>query len=417
LKRYLTSLPASTRSDFRKRPAVGAERGDDQLYWTVASDYLFAVRVLRGRTFAYDAINPALKAAFGASSDDVTGTPLSYYLGVKDTRALCKVFRNCLGEGAQVRVRHRLALGGSAREFETTVTPVFDPDTGIVLKLLGSHRDVSRESSQRDTEWTPDEDRRVSASLVHLQEDIQQRIASDLHDSTCQYLIAASLTVMRVRTAFGDPAVAERLCDDIDASIDQALKEMRAFAYLLHPRNLTVDGLKMSVEQYASGFGARTALQVKTRISPEVDRLPYQSQHSLLRVVQEALTNVFRHARATAVEISGKAADDNIELRISDNGRGMPAGQAMGGPSILLGVGIPAMRARLEQMGGKLEIRSAPGESGTTLCAIIPYDRKRRRLNRSNVVTDIRARGRTEVAAGSSNMQSGANRTPESTAK
>jgi len=358
-----------------------------------------------------------LKAAFGAVSDDVSGTPLSDYLGAEDTRALCKVFRNCLGEGDQVRVRHRLALDGSAREFETTVTPVFDPDTGIVLKLLGSHRDVSREPSQRGTEWTSDVDRRVSASLVHLQEDIQQRIASDLHDSTCQYLIAASLTVMRVRTAFADPAVAERLCNEIDASIDQALKEMRAFAYLLHPRNLTVDGLKMSVEQYASGFGARTALRVRTRISPEVDRLPYQSQHSLLRVVQEALTNVFRHARATEVEISGKVVDDCIELRITDNGRGMTAGPAIGGPAVLLGVGIPAMRARLEQMEGRLEIRSAPGEPGTTLCAIIPYHRKRRRLNQSNVVTDIRARARTEVSVRSPNMQSGAIRAPGSTAK
>lgn len=311
-------------------------------------------------------------------------------------------------------MRHRLALGGSLREFETIVTPVFDPDTGSAAKLLGSHRDLSKYSSEGAAEWVPDTNRHVHASLVHIQEDIQQRIASDLHDSTCQYLIAASLSIMRVRSALGDPALAERLCDDIDTSIDQALKEIRAFAYLLHPRNLTVDGLKGSIEQYANGFGARTALKVRTRISPEVDRLPYRSQHSLLRVVQEALTNVFRHARATEVEILSRVADSHFELRIGDNGRGMPAGHARGGTSVSLGVGIPAMRARLQQIGGKLEIWSAPEQQlpGTTLCAIVPAAPQTIKTQQPNAATGIRTRARTEVKVRSRNMQSGAIRAP-----
>lgn len=231
-----------------------------------------------------------------------------------------------------------------------------------------------------------DANRHLGARLIQIQENIQQRIASDLHDSTCQYLIAASLGIMRVRSALGDPAAAERMCDDIDRSIDQALKEMRAFAYLLHPRSLNADGLKVSIEQYAQGFVARTALTVRTSISSELDKLPCQSQHSLLRIVQEALTNVFRHARATEVDISCKVAGDHCVLRISDNGRGMTASEVKDGSAVLLGVGIPAMKARLEQMGGKLEIRSAPekGRSGTTLRAIIPLPSRAARNRRTN---------------------------------
>ena len=419
MKQNLARVPASIRTDFRKRPAIGPEQSNDQLYWMVASDYLFAVRVLRGRTFLYETINPALRAVFGASSDGISGAPVSDFLSMEDARSIRKIFRACLDEGSQVRVRHRLVLGGSLRDFETIVTPVFDPDTGSVAKLLGSHRDVSRHSSGSLVESVPDTNRHVNARLVDIQEDIQQRIASDLHDSTCQYLIAASLSIMRVRSALGNPAMAERLCDDIDTCIDQALKEIRAFAYLLHPRNLTVDGLKVSIEQYAKGFGARTALKVRTRISPEVDRLPYESQHSLLRVVQEALTNVFRHASATEVEISSNVTDNHFELRISDNGRGMPTGRATGGNSLSLGVGIPAMRARLHQMGGKLEIRSAPGQQlpGTTLCAVVPHHCRRRRLNQPNVATATRTRARTEIKARSPNIQSGAIRAPGSAAE
>ena len=213
-----------------------------------------------------------------------------------------------------------------------------------------------------------------SAKLLSIQHNIQQRIASDLHDSTCQHLIAASLTVMRIRAALHNRDHAERLCNDLDASIDQALKEIRAFAYLLHPQNLTQEGLKATVENYARGFAARTSLKVTTEITPEVDRLAYNKQRSLLRIIQEALMNVFRHAKATEVGVAIKATGSEFRLRVRDNGRGMPGDRARcgtGEPS--LGVGIPAMRVRLQQLGGTLVIRSPLARrSGTTLCAVIP---------------------------------------------
>jgi signal transduction histidine kinase len=215
----------------------------------------------------------------------------------------------------------------------------------------------------------------MSAKLISIQQDIQQRIASDLHDSTCQHLIAASLGVMRVRAALGDQANAERLCDEIDASIDQALKEIRAFAYLLHPQNPTADGLKATIEQYARGFAARTSLKVVTEIAPEVDQLSYKKQRSLLRIVQEALTNVFRHAKATRVGVAIDVTESHFRLFVRDNGRGIAALHAEAGAGeASLGVGIPAMRARLHQLGGALEIRSTLARgSGTTLCAVFPH--------------------------------------------
>jgi len=214
----------------------------------------------------------------------------------------------------------------------------------------------------------------ISAKLLSMQQNIQQRIASDLHDSTCQHLIAASLTVIRIRAALQNPAYAERLCNELDTSIDHAIKEIRAFTYLLHPQNLTEEGLKATIENYACGFAARTSLKVTTEITPEIDRLAYKKQRSLLRIVQEALMNVFRHAKATEVGVAIKATDTEFRLRVRDNGRGMPGGHArygIGQPS--LGVGIPAMRVRLRQLGGTLVIRSALAQhSGTTLCAVIP---------------------------------------------
>jgi two-component system sensor histidine kinase UhpB len=214
--------------------------------------------------------------------------------------------------------------------------------------------------------------------LLSLQEEVQQRIASDLHDSTCQHLIAASLNVMRLRRAISDNGSAEKLLDDIDASIDQALREIRAFTYLLHPQNLLGDGLKITIEQFVNGLAARTSLKISLKIADEVDGLSYEKQCSVLRVIQEALANVFRHAQATEVKVAMEGADGYFKLRISDNGRGMPINQPRSGPkAISFGVGIPAMRTRLQQMGGTLEIRSssATAHRGTTLCAVIPQSR------------------------------------------
>jgi two-component system sensor histidine kinase UhpB len=212
--------------------------------------------------------------------------------------------------------------------------------------------------------------------LLSLQEEVQQRIASDLHDSTCQHLIAASLNIMRLRRATNDNGSAEKLIDDIDASIDQALREIRAFTYLLHPQNLLTDGLKITVEQFVSGFSARTSLKTILEIAPEVDQLSFERQRAVLRVIQEALMNVFRHAQATQVKVAMQTMDTHFRLRVTDDGRGMPINQAKSGPkAISFGVGIPAMRARLRQLGGTLEIRSssARGGRGTTLCAEVPH--------------------------------------------
>ena len=354
-------------------PANGSDGESGRLYWTLAPDALFAVRPAGEGQFLYTAVNPAFETLLGISSEEIQEKSVSACLGRGNAIALHEAFHACLADGVEVRVHHRLALGRSRRNIETIVTPIFDPDAGAVIELIGSHRTLSKRAGAADAALNTHA--KMSAKLVSVQQEIQQRIASDLHDSTCQHLIAASLSVMRIRAALHDPADAERLCDDIDSSIDHALGEIRAFTYLLHPQNPTADGLKATIEQYAGGFAARTSLKVVTEITPDVDRLPYRKQRSLLRIIQEALTNVFRHAKATEVWIAIEATEGHFRLSVRDNGRGMAGGHTRYGASEpSLGVGIPAMRVRMQQLGGTLEIRStSAGGAGTTLCAAFSH--------------------------------------------
>ena len=216
---------------------------------------------------------------------------------------------------------------------------------------------------------------KLDSELVALQEKLHRRIASELHDLTCQHLIAASLGVMQVRGALGDRRKAEEHCEQIDLSIDLALKELRSLTYLLHPQNLFEGGLKTTIERFAEGFAVRTSLAVEISIPPAVDGLSREKQRSLMRIVQEALTNVYRHAKATRVDITIEAREGQFQLEIRDDGQGMMASNRVcrfRPPA--LGTGLRIMQARLEEMGGRLEILSAPTAvpRGTTLRATFP---------------------------------------------
>jgi len=214
---------------------------------------------------------------------------------------------------------------------------------------------------------------KLDSELTRLQEELQQRIASELHDSTCQHLIAASLGVMQIRNALGDPLKAEHHCEQVDVSINCALKELRSIAYLLHPQNLPEGRLKATIERYAQGFAVRTSLAVELSISRAVDSLPHEKQRSVMRIIQEALTNVYRHARATSVDITIEAREREFQLEIRDDGQGMMAGNR-GCRLRPLGTGLRIMQARLEEMHGRLDILSAPTavRRGTILRATFP---------------------------------------------
>ena len=225
----------------------------------------------------------------------------------------------------------------------------------------------------------------VCLRVLAIREEVQQRIASDLHDSTCQHLIAVSLNLTRLRCAIDQGGDAARLCDDIDASIDEAIREIRAFTYILYPPSLLADGLKSTVEQFVRGFSLRAALQAELAVAADADDLPIPAQRAVLRVVQEALMNVFRHAKASKVKVEIEASRIQFVLRISDDGCGMPATSANSGSrSIPSGVGISAMRARLRKLGATLEIStsSEAGDHGTTLSAVIPRAGSRHSVRR-----------------------------------
>jgi two-component system NarL family sensor kinase len=209
----------------------------------------------------------------------------------------------------------------------------------------------------------------LSGQLLALQEEERQRIARELHDSTAQRLVAAGLGLGRLEAKLQQNQAGLKICGEIAEQLDGALMELRTFTYLLHPPNLANDGLRSTLEEFVEGFARRTGLHASIQVSKRLDEAPAEIQRCVLRVVQEALANVHRHAGASRVHVGAKLVAERLVVRIRDNGRGMKRVD----PSAdrhQMGVGIPGMHARLQQFGGDLKIRTGP--QGTSLLAYVP---------------------------------------------
>ena len=253
-----------------------------------------------------------------------------------------------------------LLAGGIAALF--TARQVEQPLRTLSDQVTGANKKVSE----------------LSGQLLALQEEERQRIARELHDSTAQHLVAASLGLSGLEAEVRPPGL--KALGEIEGLLTEALRELRIFTYLLHPPNLAKDGLQATLRDFAEGFAGRTGLVARIRVPEEVDELPSELQRAILRVVQEALTNVHRHACASHVAVNARIMSGRLVVRIRDNGRGM-TGPVRSDGSTRLGVGMTGMRARLEQFGGDLRIRT--GRSGTCVVAMVPVPTAGRALSRA----------------------------------
>ena len=234
-------------------------------------------------------------------------------------------------------------------------------ENGEPLRASGIFRDVTNYKIAQL------EAKHLSQRVLSIQDDERQRIAQDLHDSTSQHLAAIGLNLIALKGAKGSCSVLE----DIENSLEEASKELRTFTYLLHPPALADDGLIGTLTRYVEGFRRRTGLLVSLRSQGSIEELSRAAQESILRVVQEALANVHRHAEASCARVNLRRIGNWLHVVISDDGIGVnAAGNAEQGARLPTGVGIAGMTARMRQLGGSLNVRSKP--TGTIVHALVP---------------------------------------------
>lgn len=220
--------------------------------------------------------------------------------------------------------------------------------------------------------------RELAGSLLRVQDEERRRIARELHDSTGQNLTAAGLLVSRLQTM--TPESSRPVVAELDEILRESMVEIRTISYLLHPPLLDGIGLEMALRTYLEGFSKRTGIEVELDLPQDTGRMPSAVELVLFRVIQEALTNVWRHSgSATArIELAQEPSTDGerVTLSIEDFGKGIPRSVRMStlaGTKIKhntsMGLGLVGMRERLHQIGGSLEIDSSKGR--TVIRAIV----------------------------------------------
>jgi len=215
---------------------------------------------------------------------------------------------------------------------------------GAVRMMLGSATDI--------TDYAAAAVEAAGISVQRAEENERARIGRELHDSTSQYLVAASLGLATALRAEGLSEALQVRLRDVQNSLEAAQTEIRAFSYFLHPPELRELGLRKTVEKFCAGFARRSGLAIAFKASGVPQELSSESEHALFRVCQEALMNVYRHAFARGVTVDLHSKDGQLVLEVRDDGVGVDGVDRFEHG----GIGVTGMRARMRSVGGDLSL-------------------------------------------------------------
>jgi PAS domain S-box-containing protein len=305
---------------------------------------------------------------------NMNGLPSEAHLG--------KSIRDILGQGADViepKLKRVLKTGRPAVNVEVTLKLPTRAEAGHWIANFFPIRDSRGRVAQVGSivvEVTEQKNlakslQALTRKLLRAQDEEQRRIARDLHDSINQYHAAVKMNLLKLRRNGIDQARrAELLAQSIEL-LDHCMAETRTISYLLHPPLLDEMGFASATRWYVKGFAQRSGIGVDLNLPSELDRLPGAIETGLFRILQEALTNVHRHARAAHVQVDIVRSNGEIILQVRDDGLGIHQAtlERLRDNAATTGVGLASMNERVRELCGILEVES---ERGTTVRVRVP---------------------------------------------
>jgi PAS domain S-box-containing protein len=309
----------------------------------------------------------------GAPPGSATGFGWLDYVHPDDKHKAMDDWIRCVESGANYEAEYRLkSKDGTHRWFRARALPIRDPE-GNILKWYGTCSDIHdsklleqrfRDSAaelERMVDRRTDELRRLSIRLMTMQDQERRRIARDLHDGLGQELAVAKMVLDRM--LLQKPANPQ---DDswsqASTIVDRAIQQVRTMSHLLHPPLLDEVGLLSALSWYVEGLTKRSGIDTSLEVQPpDFPRLASEVETAVFRIVQEALTNVFRHSGARKVGVSLTQKNGVIVVAVRDDGKGVGKKVVDLEPGAV-GVGIGGMKQRAKEFGGELRLTNVnPG--------------------------------------------------------
>jgi signal transduction histidine kinase len=240
---------------------------------------------------------------------------------------------------------------------------------GRITGHYGIQRDITeRHLSAQEVARSREELRALAARLETIREEERTRIARELHDELGQTLTALKLDLawLQHRLSRSNGELVDR-CDGLLGRLDEVMVSVRRIVTELRPSVLDQLGLADAIEWQAQDFAQRTGLALDLDIKTGRAAPPDAMASAVFRMLQEALTNVAKHANATRVRVALRIGADSLRLEVRDDGRGIAQREQRGSHSL----GLLGLRERAIAWGGTLSVSGSPS-AGTTVSLQLP---------------------------------------------
>ncbi|HZZ18363.1 MAG TPA: histidine kinase [Opitutaceae bacterium] len=214
--------------------------------------------------------------------------------------------------------------------------------------------------------------RELSAKVLSVQEDERKRISRELHDEIGQALTAVNVAIAVLKKqAHADGSFVKRVAD-AEQLIEQTMETVHRFARELRPAMLDHLGVHSALRAHVALFTQRTGIKTELLAHPDLSRIDGARSEVLFRVAQEALNNVFKHAKATAVKIEFTSSGDGLTMEVADNGCSFLVEDKLGEKATGR-LGLLGMKERVRHVNGNFTIESAPSK-GTRVRVKVPFE-------------------------------------------
>lgn len=259
------------------------------------------------------------------------------------------------------------------------LTGLDDPSTAVEAVERGAQDYLSKQHVDRETIA-----RSIRYAVARLHSEValrsatdqltllrdRERIARDLHDTVIQQLFATGIGLQSALSSITDPQANQRVLGAVE-SIDSSIRQLRETIFGLHtvPQNVA---LANAIDQLADDKADALGFLPIVEVGPLPEDLSPSVKHEALQLVSESLSNVAKHAEATACKIIVGSDEGSLTVIVTDNGRGIPS-YGQHAPAAFTGRGLLNMQRRATELGGRFDVGPGPG-GGTKIEWRVPFD-------------------------------------------
>ncbi|HJT66639.1 MAG TPA: PAS domain S-box protein [Pyrinomonadaceae bacterium] len=313
----------------------------------------------------YTSVNRAAERLSGYTREELIGrhfsnfVPAEYANHVREQ--LCKKLETAGETTYEVEM-----IMKSGQRIPVEVSSRLIVENGLPVSVQGCVRDISERKRAQEASRT------YSRKLIEAQEAERRRISLELHDQVGQVLTAVKMNLHALQKACAQPEILKSIQENLSV-IDEAADQVRDLSVALRPALLDDFGLVVAVRWYLERQSKNTgvAAEFVSLSLDEDDRFTAELETACFRIVQEGVTNIIRHARASRLSVRLERTGADLMLVIADDGCGFNVKTTLADGHGLATLGLRGMEERAQAVGGTLLIDSAPGR-GTQVCATLP---------------------------------------------